>query len=249
MTTYNPDINSKKLICISSFTSDVENNPENLLLGAYYSTDDIKENNSIYFMALTGNFAKLKFVDSQNLETPFYIEKKCIDLTGINTIEEKPVINSSENVVTCSEQENKNEDGGEPIIVNTCLFKSYKTISTGTPDYKGRYSYEYELYKKINGKYVKVKNSALFNQNQNQLLTTINQKIQKDYIVFSTDPESKDCFDSVAPPKFSFDELFIDFRDGKINFSVTFGLSSACMSVDGTTVSFTLDEIQQYLNE
>jgi hypothetical protein len=116
-------------------------------------------------------------------------------------------------------------------------------------DYKGRYSYEYELYKKINGKYVKVKNSALFNQNQNQLLTTINQKIQKDYIVFSTDPESKDCFDSVAPPKFSFDELFIDFRDGKINFSVTFGLSSACMSVDGTTVSFTLDEIQQYLNE
>jgi hypothetical protein len=245
----NPDIKSKKLICISSFTSDVDNNPENLLLGAYYSTDDLKEDNSIYFISLTGDFAKLKFVDSQNIETPFYIEKKCIDLTGIKTIEEKPIISSTGNVVTCSQKENKNEAGGDPILVNTCLFKSYKTISTGTPDYKGRYSYQYELYKKINGKYVKVKNSALFNQNQNQLLTIINQKIQKDYKDFSSDPETKDCFEGKVVPKFSFEQLFIDFSEGKINFNVTFGLISACMSVDGTTISFTLEEIQQYLSE
>jgi len=41
----------------------------------------------------------------------------------------------------------------------------------------------------------------------------------------------------------------IDFEDDKINFYVTFGLSGACMSIDGTTVSFSLDEIKRYLNE
>jgi len=151
------------------------------------------------------------------------------------------------NVVSCSQQENKNDEGGDPIIIKTCLFNSYKTVSTGSPDYKGRYSYQYELYMKQNGKYVKVNNSALFNQNQNQLLSNINQEIQKDYKIFSTDPVTKDCFKGMTSPKFTIDQLGIDFDDNKINFSVTFGLSSACMSVDGTTVSFTLDEIQSYL--
>jgi len=97
------------------------------------------------------------------------------------------------NKLTCTEKESKNEDGGDPILTKTCLYKKYKTISKGYPDYKGRYSYEYSVFKKQeNGSYV---------------------------------------------------------DDDKINFSVTFGLSGACMSVDGTIISFNLDEIQKYLNE
>ena len=46
------------------------------------------------------------------------------------------------NKVTCTENESKNEDGGAPILTKTCLYKKYKTISKGYPDYKGRYSYE-----------------------------------------------------------------------------------------------------------
>ena len=75
------------------------------------------------------------------------------------------------NKVTCTEKESKNEDGGDPILTKTCLYKKYKTISKGYPDYKGRYSYEYSVFKKQeNGSYVQIKNATLFNENKNELL-------------------------------------------------------------------------------
>ncbi len=154
------------------------------------------------------------------------------------------------NKATCIEKESKNEDGGDPILTKTCLYKIYKTISTGYPDYKGRYSYEYSVFKKqANGSYVQIKNAALFNENKNELLSIINSKIKKDYISYSNEPEAKDCFDGASFTPFNFDQLGIEFGDDYINFSVTFGLSGACMAVDGTGVSFNLDEIQKYLNE
>jgi hypothetical protein len=75
--------------------------------------------------------------------------------------------------VVCTEKETKNEDGGDdPIITKTCLYKNYKTISKGYPDYKGRYSYEYSLFsKQANGSYVQIKNASLFNQYKNELST------------------------------------------------------------------------------
>jgi hypothetical protein len=81
------------------------------------------------------------------------------------------------------------------------------------------------------------------------LLSIVNSKIEKDYMTYSNDPETKDCFENASFTPFNFDQLAIDFDADTINFKVTFGLSGACMSVDGTTVSFTLDEIQKYLIE
>ena len=154
------------------------------------------------------------------------------------------------NKVTCTEKESKNEDGGDPILTKTCLYKKYKTISKGYPDYKGRYSYEYSVFKKQeNGSYVQIKNATLFNENKNELLSIINSKIENDYKSYSNDPETKDCFEGASFTPFNFDQLAIDFDVDKINFNVTFGLSGACMSVDATIVSFNLDEIQKYLNE
>ena len=154
------------------------------------------------------------------------------------------------NKVTCTEKESKNEDGGDPILTKTCLYKKYKTISKGYPDYKGRYSYEYSVFKKQeNGSYVQIKNATLFNENKNELLSIINSKIENDYKSYSNDPETKDCFEGASFTPFNFDQLAIDFDVDKINFNVTFGLSGACMSVDGTIVSFNLYEIQKYLNE
>ena len=153
--------------------------------------------------------------------------------------------------VSCSEVEEKNEDGGDPYIIKTCIFKTYKTVMTGSPDYKGRYIYESELYKNINGEFEKISNSQLFKQNQNKLLSIINQSIQEDYKIMSSDPETKDCFDGKQFEEFTIEQLRIEFDDNKIYFSVYFDLSNpnACMSVGGTDVSFTLDEIQPYLNE
>lgn len=154
------------------------------------------------------------------------------------------------NKVTCKEKESKNEDGFDPILTKTCLYKKYKTISKGYPDFKGRYSYEYSVFKKQeNGSYVQIKNATLFNEHKNELLSIINSKIKIDYMSFFNDPETKDCFEGASFTPFNFDQLGIYFDDDEINFSVTFGLSGACMSVDGTIVSFNFDEIQKYLND
>jgi hypothetical protein len=47
---------------------------------------------------------------------------------------------------------------------------------------------------------------------------------------------------------FTFEQLGIDFDNNTINFYVTFGLSGACMSVDGASISFSLHDIKQYLS-
>ena len=152
--------------------------------------------------------------------------------------------------VTCTEQESQNEEGGGPLLTKTCLFKKYKIITQGSADFKGRYSYEYSVFKQEeNGSYVQIKNAMLFNENKNELLSIINSKIKKDYMSFSNDPETKDCFEGASFTPYNFDQLGIDFNADGVNFNVTFGLSGSCMSVDGTIVSFNFDEINKYLNQ
>ena len=166
-----------------------------------------------------------------------------------NTVENSKMPIAS-NKVTCTEKESKNDYGGGPIITKTCLYKAYKTISKGLPDYKGRYSYEYSILKKQkNGNYLPIKNASLFNNKKNELLSIINSKIEKDYKEYSNNPETKTCFEGISFTPFNFGQLGIKFESNKIEFSVTFGLSGACMSVDGTTVSINLDEMQKYFNE
>jgi hypothetical protein len=65
------DISSKKTICFSSMTADVENNPHHCSLGAYYTTDDIE----VEYISTEGSFVKLKFIASS---TVFYVEKKYV---------------------------------------------------------------------------------------------------------------------------------------------------------------------------
>jgi hypothetical protein len=69
-----PDSKSEKMICFSSFTSDVENNPYKCVLGAYYETDG----SNIEYIAIEGNFVKLKFKEEGKQDTLFYVEKKDI---------------------------------------------------------------------------------------------------------------------------------------------------------------------------
>jgi hypothetical protein len=69
-----PDIKSEKLICFSSFTSDVDNNPHKCVLGAYYETGDL----NIEYITIEGSFVKLKFKAEGKQDTLFYIEKKNI---------------------------------------------------------------------------------------------------------------------------------------------------------------------------
>jgi hypothetical protein len=69
----NPNVNSKKMILISCFTADVEKNPFELPLGAYYEID---ENHKIKFLKIDGDFVKTKFIlNGKDMEN-VYFEKK-----------------------------------------------------------------------------------------------------------------------------------------------------------------------------
>ena len=69
-----PDLKSEKMICFSSFTSDVDNNPHKCVLGAYYETGNL----NIEYIITEGNFVKLKFTEEGKEDTLFYVEKKNI---------------------------------------------------------------------------------------------------------------------------------------------------------------------------
>jgi hypothetical protein len=66
-----PDLKGEKMICFSSFTSDVDNNPHRCILGAYYETGDL----NIEYINLEGNFVKLIFKEEGKQDTLFYVEK------------------------------------------------------------------------------------------------------------------------------------------------------------------------------
>jgi len=152
--------------------------------------------------------------------------------------------------LSCIEKERKNDEGKDPILIKTCLIRNFKFVSTSYPDYAGKYVYsENEVYILKNNKYVKTTNSKVFNKNQYQLVATINNRILQDFQRFSADSNTKEClteFDSI--PTYKMDDFEISFEGNEIWFEVHWGLSSACRSVDGTIVSFKMDEIKKYLN-
>jgi len=74
-----PDIKSERLFLLSIFTNDVENNPFECKLGAYYDTNGM-ENLTLKYNSTTGNFVKATATDASNSSTTIYFEKKWIEL-------------------------------------------------------------------------------------------------------------------------------------------------------------------------
>lgn len=154
----------------------------------------------------------------------------------------------SQNKINCIEKEQKVVGNEDPVIIKTCTFKNYKSIKTGEADYKGRYSYSYKLFKMVNGKSLPISNAQLFNDKKGQLLSIINTKIEAFYNDISKSPENADCLpglEYIMP--YSFEKLNISFDNEVIEFSYSFDLSSACMSLDGDIISFKIAEIEPYL--
>lgn len=159
------------------------------------------------------------------------------------------VADSGEKIpVSCSEASRYDEDVDDSILVRTCFFKKLKSIATGTPDNKGRYSWEYAMYRMKNGMYVETAPTEIFNEKRTQLAELINQKIQAELKEASADPESKTCLEGIdIEKKYSLDELGINFDDDGFSFSVDFELGSYCLFISVVIVSLTYDEITPYL--
>lgn len=149
---------------------------------------------------------------------------------------------------SCMETEFENEEGHG--TKKTCLFNDFKTVSTGyANDRNGKMYWIYEIFQNKNGKYIKVQNSALFNLDQKELLKLINERIKRDYTVFSTEAETRDCFsDFGSLPVYKMNDLGIDFNNDEVTFHVEFNLPEACDAVGGTSVTFKIADITKYLN-
>lgn len=74
-----PDIHSERLLLLSVFSNDVENNPFRCKLGAYYNTRDM-DDLTLKFIAITENFVRAELIDKYNNHTTIYFEKKWINI-------------------------------------------------------------------------------------------------------------------------------------------------------------------------
>ena len=180
----------------------------------------------------------------------FQINKKETN-NDSQAIEENQLTNSSGNSPTdykiVCEEKSVNSTTSEPILIKSCILNNFKSVSTGEADYKGRYSYKYEIFIKKNGAYVKSNNEDLFNEKKEELLKLINQKIKIDFTDYATNPETKDCFEGVTFTNYTYENLGIEFTDDKIDFNVWFDVFESCFNVSSTTVSFSVEEIKPYL--
>ncbi len=76
----NPDLASEKLLLLSIFTNDVENNPFGCKFGAYYGTGGM-ENLMLKYLSTTENFVEAVVIDKANQSSSIiYFEKKWIEL-------------------------------------------------------------------------------------------------------------------------------------------------------------------------
>lgn len=144
--------------------------------------------------------------------------------------------------------EKQNPEGNDPIIIQTCNWDQYKFVTIGSPDYKGRYSYEYEVFTMVNNEEIKVQNSDIFNSKIGTLEGKINKAIAKEINDNRKYPDNLECLSEVEDPKFSINDMGITIDEkNRMIFSVSLGLGGACFNVDGASANFSLNEIRNYL--
>ena len=138
-------------------------------------------------------------------------------------------------------------DKQEPKRIENYYFKDFKSVITGTPDTKNRFTWTFELFKKDSSGYVPANNDEVFNDKKDELLTLINERIKSDFDkAYELD---KECFNTDAAPSYTFNNLGLEFKDDKVNFYAVFDFATEnCYYLYGyTVVEFTVDEIADYL--
>jgi hypothetical protein len=71
-----PNLNSEKLILFSIFTDEVDSNPNNCRLGAYYDTNGLQDF-SLKYSTTDGDFIKV-IATRNKIKTELYFEKKSV---------------------------------------------------------------------------------------------------------------------------------------------------------------------------
>ncbi|RYY96618.1 MAG: hypothetical protein EOO11_13030 [Chitinophagaceae bacterium] len=151
----------------------------------------------------------------------------------------------------CTERSWKSEDSAitDPIIRTTCYLKSFRFQKTAYADYSGKY-YEdgFSVFMRVKDRWVRTRNSRVFNKQQGRLLAGINRRIREDWNFLRGDRENDRCFsDDDVLPVYRMDDLRISLSKNSISFSVEWNSSWACRPVSGSTVTYSLKAIAKYL--
>jgi hypothetical protein len=155
-------------------------------------------------------------------------------------------------VVDCEETSEEIPGKKYQRLFKTCSFKNHRTMSIGEPDYKGRYSYKYKLYKLLNDSSTVISNAELIKENRrDEFIAILNVRIAdeaKKVVQMAQDEKSK-CFSGFVFKSYKYDEMGIQFNEGMVEFTVPFGLPNACMPYDGVLIAFPLKEMVPYFSE
>lgn len=155
-------------------------------------------------------------------------------------------------VVDCEETSEEIPGKKFQRLFKTCSFKNHRTMSIGEPDYKGRYSYKYKLYKLLNDSSVVISNAEFIKETRrDEFLAILNVRIAdeaKKVVQMAQDEKSK-CFEGFVFKSYTYEELGIQFNEDMVEFTVPFGLPNACMPYDGVLIAIPLKEMVAYFSE
>ncbi|WP_452227577.1 hypothetical protein [Lacinutrix sp. MEBiC02404] len=171
-----------------------------------------------------------------------------IILTLILTFSCKVKAQKNDLKIVCNESTKNDSDYSDVVIIKSCEFKNHSFKSIGTPDYKGRYSYDYELFSNDKDDTLKVNNSDFFNLNAKELEKLINDKLKAEFESNSKIPEISDCMSWIDFRYYKLNEFGISFTyKNQMEFNIDYGIGSACFNVSSSSVIMEISKLEKYL--
>ena len=150
--------------------------------------------------------------------------------------------------VKCYTETKSDSNLPSDIIIKTCEFKNHLFRATGIADYKGRYSYDYEILRIRQADTIVVKNTEFFNQNTKKLEQLINEKLKTKHELDSKIPEIEECMNWIDFRYYKLDEFGITFpNENRIEFNIDYNIGSACFNVKNSSVIIDISDIGIYL--
>ena len=153
-------------------------------------------------------------------------------------------------IVSCKEEVITSKGKVDPILVNTCFWRNYKIIETGTPDYKGRYTWTTEVFLKTGDTLIKQNHVELFKADKiSQLEKLVNDRLSEDFNAMKI--SDAECFTQRKYyPIFKLKDMRLAFNDdSEISFEVGYGLTDACFALNLSSTNFKILELKEYFVE
>ncbi|MFN5183417.1 MAG: hypothetical protein ACK5D5_10400, partial [Bacteroidota bacterium] len=136
-------------------------------------------------------------------------------------------------------------------LVTTSIYVNFKIVfTTEKCSSNGQYNgYKFEIYKKLNGKYVITENISLFKGNQSELFDRVNKLLIQKVSELSNDADVGKCYPRSLNMA-NFNNLGVILSD-KVSFYAPFEINEDCacgMPLEPIVIQLPFNEILPYLN-